>query len=382
MRYNPEDYEFAIRMLHHRKELDDREVAVWMSDPEHLELLREMAAVRLQAGYGQAVNVEEERRRLHRVMQRRLRMRWIGTAAALAMIVLGAWQIMRTTRAEIPVVAEVRPEITPGDTRAQLILADGRVVDLQASVKEITIAGERFIRNDSVDGLKYQSDVVSPGQQSEEYNVLQVPGGGFYKLELADGTKVWLNAKSELRYPVHFGSEGRHVYLKGEGYFEVTRDEQRPFRVHLEQSTVTVLGTCFNISAYEDESAVYTTLVSGSVEFNSDVNGQRVVLKPGLQSVMDSHSGDIRVKDVDVDLYKAWVDGRFAFRFMDLETIVRQLQRWYDFDIMWRDADVKGQEFRGVIQKDSRIEDVLKAIELTTNVRFRITGKQITVEKK
>lgn len=380
MKYNPEDYEFAIRVLHHRKGMDGQEVAEWMKDSGHMELLREIAAVRLLSM--QKEDIEQERRRLYRKLYHNRRIGWMS-AAAVVLIALGVWQILRTAPStEIPVVAEAQTAIIPGDSKALLILADGRVVDLQASVKEITEGGSCMIRNDSVDGLRYQSEQTGSPDQAEEYNVLRVPVAGFYKLILADGTKVWLNADSELRYPVRFGGQERNVYLKGEGYFEVASDEGHPFQVHLPQAVVKVLGTRFNISAYADEESVFTTLVSGSVEFRSEQNAQKVILKPGSQSVMDNRSGKVSVRDVDVNTYTAWVAGRFVFRFMDLETIMRQLQRWYDFDITWLNSAVKEYEFQGVIQKDSRIEDVFKAIELTTDVNFKITGKQVTIEKR
>ena len=184
------------------------------------------------------------------------------------------------------------------------------------------------ILNDSVDGLHYTTIETHDEPLKEEYNSLKIPVGGFYKLVLSDGTKVWLNADSELKYPVRFVGGKREVYLKGEGYFQVSKDSCRQFIVHLQNSEITVLGTAFNVSAYEDEAHVYTTLEEGRVAFYSRQNKQRILLKPGMQSDMEVATGKTVVSEVDPSLYSAWIEGRFVFQSLDLESILRQLQRW------------------------------------------------------
>lgn len=383
MKYTPEDCEFAMRMLHHREELTEQEAGEWMDEPEHLELLEEMAGIRMVNQDFFMNDASLVREKLHRELfpSRQLRL-WITAIAASVVLVLGGWLWLKNMSAQTPVVQVVQSPIIPGNTKACLILPDGKVVDLNRKIREITARPGEIIRNDSVEGLKYRVNDASVSMEKEEYHILQVPVGGFYKLQLSDGSRVWLNAGSELRFPISFGANERNVYLKGEGYFEVAKDEKKSFNVHLDQAVVTVLGTAFNVSAYQDEKDITTTLVNGAVRFQSEQSGQNIVLNPGHQCVMNMNTGQTRVKEVDTDIYTSWVEGRFVFRFMTLETIMRQLQRWYDFEIIYSAPEIRQYEFQGVVKRDSKIEDVFKAIELATDVRFRMTGRQVTVEKR
>lgn len=383
MKYTPEDYEFAIRVLHRREELTDQEVEEWMSESEHLELLEELAGIRMVSQNFSVDDASLAQKKLHRELFPSPQLRlWVAAVAVSVVLALGGWLYFGGMESSQPVPQLVQNPIVPGNTRAQLILSDGKVVDLNREVREVSGQSEGIIHNDSVEGLKYRGCEYSVQAEKEEYNVLQVPVGGFYKLELSDGSRVWLNAGSELRFPVSFVGDERNVYLKGEGYFEVAKDEKRHFNVHLDRAMVTVLGTSFNINAYPEEKNIATTLVNGSVKFLAEQSGQDVLLQPGRQCLMDVATGQTSVKKVDTGIYTSWVEGRFVFRFMNLETIMRQLQRWYDFEISYLDPEVKQYEFQGVVQRDSKIEDVFKAIELATDVRFKMTGRQITVEKQ
>jgi len=184
-----------------------------------------------------------------------------------------------------------------------------------------------------------------------------------------------------LKYPVRFVGGKREVYLKGEGYFQVSKDSCRQFIVHLQNSEITVLGTAFNVSAYEDEAHVYTTLEEGRVVFYSRQNKQRILLKPGMQSDMEVATGKTVVSEVDPSLYSAWIEGRFVFQSLDLESILRQLQRWYDFEVFFQQQEVKNYRFRGVLSRDMDIRQALDIIEETTDLKFDIKGKTILVRK-
>lgn len=379
--YTSEDYAFVIRMLHHRKELTKEEVDAWLKVPEHLDLLEEMAAIQSVAGNFQAEDPAESYRYFRRRISRWRKFRLAVCIAASVMICLGFWQFFfQDADRETVVPTVVRACIEPGKTKARLILPDGKVVDLALGKQEIRVSENGVIRNDSLEGLKYQIGETDIGK--EDYHTLQVPLGGFYKLELSDGTKVWLNAGSELRYPAQFSGAERNVFLKGEGYFEVAKHEQKPFQVVMQQAKVTVLGTSFNISAYPEEKEVFATLVNGAVRFRSEKKNREVVLKPGEQGVLECESGKTTVSKVETEQYTAWINGRFVFRDISLEAIMRQLERWYDFEVFWLNPDVRSYEFRGVIQRDSRIEDVFRAIELATDVKFKIKGKQVIIVRK
>ena len=216
-----------------------------------------------------------------------------------------------------------------------------------------------------------------------EYNEIVVEKDGRANtLLLSDGSKIILNASTRFKYPTSFNGDERVVHLEGEAYFEVHKDSSRPFVVRMNGSEVTVLGTSFNVNTYGDDGQIYTTLVNGSVRVSSVKNGQAEVLKPGMQSVMDVQSGQLTVREVDVEPYVAWREGRFVFRAMTLDLIMRQLQRWYDFEVFYQNPELKDYEFRGVIKRDMDLDKVLSVIKVTTNVDFEVKGKVITIIKR
>ena len=172
------------------------------------------------------------------------------------------------------------------------------------------------------------------------------------------------------------------VDLDGEAYFEVRKDSLRPFIVRVNGAEVTVLGTSFNVNTYGDDGLIYTTLVNGSVRILSEKNGQEEVLTPGMQGVMNIQTGQLTVREVDVESYVTWREGRFVFRTMTLDLIMRQLQRWYDFEVFYQNPELKEYEFRGVIKRDMDLDKVLSVIKATTNVDFEVKGKVITIIKR
>lgn len=269
----------------------------------------------------------------------------------------------------------------PGTNAVELILDNGEKVVLDGKGKSIANHAVSGIQDDSLRGLTYARAQVN---ESEEliYNTLKVPTGGFYQLELADGTKVWLNSESELRFPVRFAAGGRDVYLKGEAYFQVKKNEGKPFTVFLNESSVTVLGTSFNIKAYKDEENIYTTLVEGSVRFSVEKGGEPVVLHPGMQSVWNVESGKTEVKKVDVNQFIAWRDGRFVFPSTTLEELMMQLKRWYNIEVEFEVPEVRRYEFRGAISRDMELANVLSLVEKTSNVVFIVHGRKINVAIK
>lgn len=387
MENREKDYEFAIRILYHRQELTDKEVERWMSVPENLRILEEVALVRTGGMEIPETWVEEDKSRIDQItgQTRRRRLSWYGgLVAASVSLIFGVWLFIQgkdIQQKKQPVIQEVA-EIVPGENKARLIMEDGEIVDLLDSNGKIFKSEEGVILNDSLQGLSYRLMSGDTLPKKERFNVLQVPTGGFYRLELADGTKVWLNAETELRYPVYFVGNERNVYLKGEAYFEVAKDVNRPFRVFVGDAEVKVLGTSFNISAYPEEYTVTTTLVEGSVGFRSGSEGHEIRLKPGFQCRMNVADGSVSTEKVDVSVYTAWVNGKFIFRFMNLESIMRQLQRWYGFETIYLDPEVRNYEFRGAIERESKIEDVFRAIELTTDVKFSIDGQTVKVARR
>lgn len=385
MGYKDDDIEFANRLLTRREELNDEEVTAWLKEKDHVELLDEIAAIRQKLSrqsYGESG--EEEflylEKSIYDRKSRRMTLRWSIAASIILLVGLFVGRTISGVR-DIHEEQELAKSVMqPGTSKAILMMADGKEVVLEQGQNLNILLNERVRVATSSQGIVYEEH--GKGMVTEEYNKLTTPVGGEYSLVLSDGTKVFLNADSELKYPVEFSDGKRIVDLKGEAYFEVHKDSLRPFIVRMNGAEVTVLGTSFNVNTYGDDGQIYTTLVNGSVRVASMKNKQEEILKPGMQSVMNVQSGLLTVRKVDVEPYVAWREGRFVFRAMTLDLIMRQLQRWYDFEVFYQNSELKDYEFRGVIKRDMDLDKVLSVIKATTNVDFEVKGKVITIIKR
>ena len=385
MGYKDDDIEFANRLLTRREELNDEEVTAWLKEKNHVELLDEIAAIRQKlSGQSYGENGEEEFLHLEKSIydqkSRRMTLRWSIAASIILLVGLFVGRTINGVRDMHEEQELAKNVMQPGTSKAILMMADGKEVVLEQGQNLNILLNERVRVATSNRGIVYEEH--GKGVVTEEYNKLTTPIGGEYSLVLSDGTKVFLNADSELKYPVEFSDGKRIVDLKGEAYFEVHKDSLRPFIVRMNGAEVTVLGTSFNVNTYGDDGQIYTTLVNGAVRVSSVKNGQAEVLKPGMQSVMDVQSGQLTVREVDVEPYVAWREGRFVFRAMTLDLIMRQLQRWYDFEVFYQNPELKDYEFRGVIKRDMDLDKVLSVIKVTTNVDFEVKGKVITIIKR
>ena len=385
MGYKDDDIEFANRLLTRREELNDEEVTAWLKEKDHVELLDEIAAIRQKlSGQSYGENSEEEflylEKSIYDRKSRRMTLRWSIAASIILLVGLFVGRTISGVR-DIHEEQELAKSVMqPGTSKAILMMADGKEVVLEQGQNLNILLNERVRVATSSQGIVYEER--GKGMVTEEYNKLTTPIGGEYSLVLSDGTKVFLNADSELKYPVEFSDGKRIVDLKGEAYFEVHKDSLRPFIVRMNGAEVTVLGTSFNVNTYGDDGQIYTTLVNGSVRVSSMKNKQEEILKPGMQSVMNVQSGLLTVRKVDVEPYVAWREGRFVFRAMTLDLIMRQLQRWYDFEVFYQNSELKDYEFRGVIKRDMDLDKVLSVIKVTTNVDFEVKGKVITIIKR
>lgn len=281
-----------------------------------------------------------------------------------------------TNREEI--VATANNDILPGRKKALLTLADGKSIvlndvqngklaDQTGSSIFKTASGEIVYNNES----DHTDKVV--------YNQLSIPRGGYYILTLADGTKVWLNSESTLKYPTDFKGSERVVELTGEGYFEVAHRKDQPFKVITAQQTVKVLGTHFNINAYDNEKATTTTLLEGSVRIekaNQPTNQKTMILKPGQQATLKNN--EISISEADTEGATAWVNNYFIFNKEELGSIMRQLSRWYDVDVVCP-PDLENMAFFGNISRTKNIKEVIDIIEKTKTVHFKFEGRRITV---
>ena len=263
--------------------------------------------------------------------------------------------------------------IKPGKPKAILELGDGRSVklgEINDSLLALTAGFNIQIKNDTIDYSK--SDIIS-----ELINTIRVPRGGEYNLVLSDGSRIWLNSESELTFPAKFNGNQRKIALKGEAYLEVAKNETLPFIVEVEGTQVEVLGTSFNVKAYEN---IETTLVEGKVCIRTN-SLTETILNPGEQGVVTKESSEITVKQVDTRLYTSWVKGMFAFRSLSLEEIMKTFERWYNVTVTFENDELKQRRFTGNLRRNEEINPHLDVISLTTNVEFEFSGEKILVKK-
>jgi ferric-dicitrate binding protein FerR (iron transport regulator) len=209
------------------------------------------------------------------------------------------------------------------------------------------------------------------------YNQVKVPVGGEYQLVLADGTKVWLNSDSEIKYPVQFNEEKRKVWIAGEVYFDVAHNKHKPFIVNVKDVEVEVLGTEFNVEAYHDQNSIVTTLVEGSVKLIKEK--ESVIIKPDQQAIIEEGERQFAVKNVDARNYALWKDGVFYFEEASLSSIMEKLERWYGIKVFYMNQSVKEKRFSVEMKRYAQIEDVLNILERTKKVKFDVKSNTVTV---
>ena len=315
------------------------------------------------------------------------RIGWKRVAVAvviLGMIISGSWLLLnrKTPKEIVKQEKQIRllpEEIHSKGNQATLTLANGSVIILDSTKNGIiTNQGNvKIIKLDS--GQLAYSTLSSNGAASSEitYNTISTPRAAQYEVVLSDGTKVWLNAASSLRYPTSFSGQDRKVELTGEGYFEVAKNKDKPFHVRVGAVEVEVLGTHFNIMAYDDEAAIQTTLLEGSVKVS--YNNQSDLLKPGRQASLDRTDNKLTTGDANVQQVVAWKNGYFYFDKSDVKTIMRQVSRWYDLDIVY-ESTVPDMKFSGKIERSLPLSGISHLLE-SGQIHFRIEGKNCIMMK-
>lgn len=303
-------------------------------------------------------------------------------AAVLLVMISAAIYIIflqkSSTATPIEVAKTKTSKIIPGGNKAYLTTANGNIIILDG-LKNGLLSAQNGLAIDKVkDGLLRYSPGTDGGASSEMagYNTIAIPRGGQYQLILSDGTRVWLNSASTLRYPVNFSEKERVVQLTGEAYFEVAKDKTKPFRVNANDLDVKVLGTHFNIMAYKDENAIKTTLLEGSVQLTA--HNKKVMLKPGEQGRLNYGSRSIDIHQVDAGEAVAWKEGYFVFDNEDIHTIMKRIARWYDVEVVFP-SNFKRANFGGTVSRFKDVTQVLKSLELTGSVHFEIKERRIIV---
>lgn len=351
------------------------------------EQLQELAEKWQQPGYAAGKLRHQQRfdyqfayRRILYLHRRRLVYRMMRYAAILTLafgIGLLAYRLLQNPDAN----QEVKQLVTvkPGEMKAILRMADGREVELTGQKEKLRESNGAVIAIDS-SGMRYapQPDAAD---DVEIENSISIPRGGEYMLTLSDGTKIWLNADSELRYPVAFRKGKREVTVVGEAYLEVAHDPHAPFIVRTVMGSVEVLGTKFNVQAYREEQSLVTTLVEGSVVCRQEKGGKAVVLKPSQQVTIDEN-GIGKVRYVKSELFTGWKDGMFIFENARLEDILAQLSRWYDIRVVYTDELLKELHFSGDLSRFKDINIFFRMFEQSADITFSLKEKTLTVSRK
>ena len=284
---------------------------------------------------------------------------------------LGVFLLIRENKLEKVVYAEV--PVQPGRKQAVLTLSSGQQVMLADTIVHVNEKG-MVISNFPDKELVYK--IMNDTMKTETiYNTVTVPRGGEYKLVLADGTIVWLNSDSHIRYPVTFSGNTRQVELEGEAYFEVAKDVEKPFIVRMNEYNVRVTGTQFNVRNYLNESLA-TTLVEGGVQIERKGKVDR--LRPGQQAVLENN--EIRIRVVNVEEQVAWRHGAFGFTQCRLENIMEELARWYDVDVFYMNQQVKDYHFSAWFKRSSSINEVINILEKTKKISLDLKGRILTVK--
>ncbi|MFB2118430.1 FecR family protein [Parapedobacter sp. 2B3] len=303
-------------------------------------------------------------------------LRWLPYAAAVV-VAIGTvmWYIHKEGGVQPPEIAHTSTKDIPaGGNRAVLQLADGRTINLDETQTGIVVGGDDITY---LDGTSVATSLVADDEVDAEEMVLSTPKGGTYQIALPDGSKVWLNAASTLKYPSRFSAKERVVELVGEAYFDVVKDERTPFKVVSAGQTVEVLGTEFNVSAYPDEEAINTTLVEGSVRVALAGGDQSpVVIRPGQQAT--THKSSLNVSEVDIFDYTAWKDGIIVLNSARLPDVMRQVERWYDVAIALPALKTDKTAYV-IINRNESLSSVLKALEETYGVKLKLEGRRVSL---
>lgn len=313
------------------------------------------------------INQEPKRKRL-------IPIRSIAAAAALLICAVAIWFYVKPEHGNKSTHTIVQHDIPSGGNSAVLVLSDGSVVDLNKNETNSTLGQD--VVNDLKSGkITYRS---SKRNAHPVYNTIKTPRGGQYQVVLPDGTKVWLNALSSVNFPVSFNGVKRNVKIEGEAYLEVFKNRKQPFEVEINGMKVEVLGTHFNVNAYDD--LLKTTLLEGSVKVSNIYKA--VVIKPGQQASVGVRQQSIDINQVNTDEVIAWKNGYFNFADESLESIMDKVALWYNVEVDYENPELKKLRFMGIISRSRNLSEVLNIMKLTGNVNFKIENRRLLVMHK
>ena len=369
-------------------ELDDvgrEEVELWLEESErNREYFREFQRIHLELQWGvYAREVKSDFNVMRKKLRKRSSLRiWYGVAAAMVILLsVGGMLLWDSDKVEEKSVQVAKKKtIQPGKSQAILVLSSGEEVAMGNVAQQLEEKDGTSVVVSETGRISYEAaegNEVTAKDTTRVMNRLVIPRGGEFNLTLSDGTRVWLNAETELRYPVQFNGKERVVYLKGEAYFEVAKNKKKPFLVQVDDMAVKVYGTEFNVNTYNK---IETVLVTGSVSMNQ--GGKEVLLKPNQKGVFDQVSGKITVADVDVLAYVSWKNGDFIFRNESLNSIMDKLSRWYGLEVLYQDARLQNVRLSGNLKRYKDVRELFVSFEKISDARFKVQGNKVIVSSK
>lgn len=310
-----------------------------------------------------------------------LRHKWTRIAAAVAFLVAGSF-IAYALFIRKDTSRQMIGQIEPGTQKAVLTTSDNRIIMLGGLKQKAVFTDRNVTIIDTGSTLTYRAGSEADAEVSAvAFNQLETPRGGEYALILPDGSTVKLNSQSRIRFPVSFNKRSREVELEGEAFFEVARSDEIPFTVSTRDMEITVYGTSFNVSAYDEDSYIQATLVRGSVGISlpGAENQVELILVPGQQAHYNKALNALDTKEVNTTLYTAWTKGLFVFENEPLEQILQKLARWYDCEVEFSDAALKTEPFTGELERYDTITKILELISIASDVGFRVEGRKVIV---
>lgn len=366
--------------------LELQRVEAWLAESEeHRQQYRRISADMLFWQWSLKewkLDSSDAERRLKAVWNRKPGLFWkryLTIAASVVILLFAGWWGFRHVDKNTEIPAEVFAKIEPITPRAVLVLSSGKQIDLAESHEQITEQNGMIVEVDSSGEIRYQRTDL----QSEEiiYNKVIVPRSGEYFVTLCDGSKVWLNADTEFEFPVNFSETIREVRLKGEAYFQVAKDCQKPFIVKSGEYQLQVYGTEFNLNTYHTD-RIEAVLVKGSIGFRANAGCKEIVLQPEQLGIANTGNGKTEVLDVDVYPYIAWKNKDMVFVNERLESIMEKIERWYDVNVFFQNERLKDLRFYGDMKRYSDIREILAYLEKSSDVRFQVNGRTLIVCEK
>lgn len=377
----------ANRIVLGLSEQEEKILQEWIDESAHnRQLYEKLTDKEYLSAYEQKyaeIDVNHFWKKTERIIMPRRRhiLRYVGYAAAFIGVLIGSVFLWRSTphQPQNTIITAHQETITPGGQKATLVLASGQEVDLSSvknntmEISGIEVSGERAV-------VKSASENVA---DKGAWNKIITPRGGEYNLVLSDGTVIYINSESCLEFPSKFTGSQREVKLQGEAYFSVSKNSNSRFIVKTNEMDIVVTGTEFNIKAYKEENTVQTTLVNGLVSIATGKDRQNIVnLVPAQQAELNLTTRRLDVKEVDIHPFIAWKNGQFIFKGDRLEDIMIVLARWYDFEVFYRNEEVKNLVFAGKINRMEVVDPILEIMESTKKVNIEVKGKTIVLSAK